>query len=162
PAGELSFLPFELLDEGADEQGNPQYLVQNHRIRYAPSLTALHLIRQWKDHRERQPDVALWALGDPVYSPSDERLTGQVDLAAASKEELAEYLARVTRGPGAGGLKYERLRFSGREVEAVREVLGASPDDVLTGLRASEAAVKAASDRGVLGRARYVHFATHG
>jgi CHAT domain-containing protein len=33
---------------------------------------------------------------------------------------------------------------------------------VLTGVQATEAAVKAASDKGHLARARYVHFATHG
>src|SRR5205807_9574569 len=33
---------------------------------------------------------------------------------------------------------------------------------VLTGLQASEAAVKAASAKGALARARYIHFATHG
>jgi CHAT domain-containing protein len=34
--------------------------------------------------------------------------------------------------------------------------------DVLTGLQATEAAIKVASERGLLARARYVHFATHG
>jgi tetratricopeptide (TPR) repeat protein/CHAT domain-containing protein len=162
PGGALAYLPFELLVEGTDAQGNPQYLMQNHRIRYAPSLTALHLVRQWQAKRDPQPDRALWALGDPVYEASDDRVAGKADMAAASKAALAEYLARLPRGPAAAGLKYQRLRFSGAEVEAVRDVLGASADDVLTGLKASEAAVKAASAKGVLARARYVHFATHG
>jgi tetratricopeptide (TPR) repeat protein/CHAT domain-containing protein len=162
PGGALAYLPFELLIEGTDPQGNPQYLVQNHRIRYAPSLTVLHLVRQWQAKRDPQPDRALWALGDPVYEAADDRVAGKADVAAASKAALAEYLARLARGPAAAGLKYQRLRFSGAEVEAVRSVLGASADDVLTGLKASESAVKAASAKGVLARARYVHFATHG
>jgi CHAT domain-containing protein len=47
-------------------------------------------------------------------------------------------------------------------VQAIRALLGASDGDVLTGVQATEAAVKAASAKGLLARARYVHFATHG
>src|SRR4029077_17010255 len=61
PNGALCFLPFELLVE---EDG--KYLVEKHRVRYAPSLTALHLIHLWKQKRPN-PETPLFAVGDPLY-----------------------------------------------------------------------------------------------
>src|SRR5262249_62179908 len=65
PAGPLCFLPFELL-VGQDGK----YLIEKHRIRYAPSLTALHHIHLWKQKRA-QPEVPLFAVGDPLYGDDD-------------------------------------------------------------------------------------------
>jgi CHAT domain-containing protein/Flp pilus assembly protein TadD len=155
PGGQLAYVPFEALVEDG------HYLIEKHRIRYAPSLTALHLVRLWEKTRA-QPQRPLWALADPVYDKSDDRAQGQTDPAQASQDALAEYLARATRGPSAAGAPYHRLRFTSQEAAAIRDLFGASDKDVLTGLQASEAAVKAASAKGLLGQARYVHFATHG
>jgi CHAT domain-containing protein len=95
-------------------------------------------------------------MADPVYEKADSRVGGRGDLAAVSKAALEEYLSRAR---GDGGL-YPRLRFSAREVSAIRDVFGGG--DVLADLVASESAVKAASAKGILKLARYVHFATHG
>jgi CHAT domain-containing protein/Tfp pilus assembly protein PilF len=155
PSGSLAYVPFEaLLEDG-------RFLIEQHRVRYAPSLTALHLVRLWEKTRP-QPERPLWALADPVYDNTDERAQGKADLAQASRDALAEYLARAHRGHPAAGVHYPRLRFTGHEADAIRDLLGASDQDVLTGLRASEATVKAASAKGLLAQARYVHFATHG
>jgi CHAT domain-containing protein/tetratricopeptide (TPR) repeat protein len=152
--GPLAYVPFEaLVEEG-------RFLLERHRVRYAPSLTTLHLVRLWEQTRAR-PERPLWALADPVYDQADRRVEGEKDLAQASKDALAEYLSRAHRGPAAG-VPYPRLRLTGQEARAIRQLLGASNDDVLTGLEATEAAVKAASEKGLLARARYVHFATHG
>jgi CHAT domain-containing protein len=154
PGGPLGYLPFEALREGG------HYLIEKHRIRHAPSLTALHLVRLWEKTRAK-PERPLWALADPVYDKTDQRVQGKADLAQASKDALDEYLSRADRGP-ARRETYARLRFTGQEAAAIRDLLGASDQDVLTGLGASEAAVKAASAKGLLAQARYVHFATHG
>jgi CHAT domain-containing protein/tetratricopeptide (TPR) repeat protein len=155
PAGPLSYVPFEaLMEEG-------HYLIERHGIRYAPSLTALHLVRLWEKTRPK-PERVLWALADPVYDQADQRVEGKVDLAQATQDALAEYLRQATRGRSTAGVPYRRLHFSGDEVRAIRALLGAADGDVLTGLQATEAAVKAASEKGLLARARYVHFATHG
>jgi CHAT domain-containing protein/tetratricopeptide (TPR) repeat protein len=154
PGGPLAYVPFEALVEDG------HFLIEKHRIRYAPSLTALHLVRLWEKTRD-QPQRPLWAMADPVYDRADRRVTGGADLAQASKDALAKYLSRTNRGPAAGE-PYPRLRFTDQEAQAIRDLLGASGDDVLTGLQASEAAVKAASAKGLLARVRYVHFATHG
>jgi CHAT domain-containing protein/tetratricopeptide (TPR) repeat protein len=155
PDGRLGYLPFELLVEPAD--GGGRFLVENHRIRYAPSLTALHLGRLWAAQRERPPDRALWALGDPVYGSDDERLTGKPALAAASQDAARELAWRE----GQGEERFGRLRYSGQEVEKIRERLGEA-GTVLFGKDATEAAVHQASAQGELARARYIHFACHG
>ena len=77
PGGVLGQLPFELLAEPGG-QGGTRFLVQGHSIRYAPSLTALHHIRRWEGERP-QNERTLWALGDPVYSPTDSRLANAVE-----------------------------------------------------------------------------------
>jgi hypothetical protein len=89
--GPLGYLPFELLVEDG------RFLIENHRIRYAPSLTSLHVVRQWEKTRT-PPGRTLWAMGDPIYEASDPRVRGKTDLAQASRDALAEYLSR-TRGP---------------------------------------------------------------
>ena len=47
PGGLLGLLPFELLVEPAEgpQAGGGRFLVEGHRLRYAPSLTALHMVR---------------------------------------------------------------------------------------------------------------------
>jgi tetratricopeptide (TPR) repeat protein/CHAT domain-containing protein len=154
PGGPLAYVPFEALVEDG------HYLIEKHRVRYAPSLTALHLVRLWEKTRPK-PQRPLWAMADPVYDKKDKRVEGEKDLTQATQDALAKYLASEKRGP-AGGEAYVRLRFTGQEVAAIRDRLGAADADVLTGLQASESAVKAASAKGLLARARYVHFATHG
>jgi CHAT domain-containing protein/Tfp pilus assembly protein PilF len=152
--GPLAYVPFEALVEDG------HFLIEKHRIRYAPSLTALHLVRLWEQTRDK-PQRPLWAMADSVYDKADKRVAGTPDLDQATKDALAKYLARADRGPAAGET-YARLRFTGQEAEAIRARLGAADGDVLTGLQATEAAVKAASEKGLLARARYFHFATHG
>jgi CHAT domain-containing protein/tetratricopeptide (TPR) repeat protein len=156
PDGPLGYLPFELLVEETD--GGGRFLVEGHRIRYAPSLTALHLGRLWAKQREQLPDRLLWALGDPVYGAEDERLTGKPALAAASRDAGRELAWRE----GQGTERFARLRYSGREVDKIRERLGETTRRVVTGKDATEAAVRRASADGDLARARYVHFACHG
>ena len=64
PGGELGQLPFEVLVEPVGGEPDGRFLVEGHRIRYAPSLTALHLIRQWEPTRG-EPARPLWAPCDP-------------------------------------------------------------------------------------------------
>jgi CHAT domain-containing protein/Tfp pilus assembly protein PilF len=154
PSGPLAYVPFEALVEDG------RYLIERHRIRYAPSLTALHLVRLWETTRPK-PQRPLWAMADPVYDKTDKRVEGQKDLAQATRDALAKYLSGAKRGP-VQGEPYARLRFTGQEAQAICARLGAADADVLTGLQATEAAVKTASVNGQLAQARYVHFATHG
>jgi tetratricopeptide (TPR) repeat protein len=135
-------LPFELLAEKGGK-----YLVERRRVRYAPSLAALHLVGLWEQKRP-VPAGPLWAAGDPVYRTDDPRLKGKGagELPAAVRAARREYLARFRGGPP------KRLPASGDEVRALPALLRAPPGSVVTGLAASEALVKAASERGLLAR----------
>jgi CHAT domain-containing protein/Tfp pilus assembly protein PilF len=150
PDGPLCLLPFELLVEP-----NGRYLIDNRRVRYTPSITALNMIRLWEEGRKERPDRPLAAFGDPVFDPKDSRLTEPKPDRLAAAEELARREGR-TRGEA-----FERLAASGVEVRAIGKLLGA-PDAVRTDTEATEALVKKLSSEGELRRARYVHFATHG
>jgi tetratricopeptide (TPR) repeat protein len=157
PGGALGFLPFALLVEPAEgpQKGGDRFLVEGHRIRYAPSLTALHVVRLWERTRGA-PERPLWALGDPVYGGSDSRRTAQTVLSPDTRYAVAK---RRDGDPGAG---FPRLEGSGEEVQRLATLMGATPEEVLVGPAATEAAVKRLSAADVLARYRYVHFATHG
>jgi CHAT domain-containing protein len=161
PGGPLSLLPFELLVRRDNPGDEGVYLVEEHRVRYAPSLTVLHLTRQW-DEKRTAPDRSLWAMGDPVYEPEDERLTGRPapPFATVSRDAIREVGQRERGEPD--GLRFPRLVYSGDEVRAISRLLAAPAESILLGLDATEANVKKASADGVLARARYIHFATHG
>ena len=154
PGGVLGQLPFELLAEPVGG-GGTRFLIQGHSIRYAPSLTVLHMIRRWEGER---PEVGrtLWALGDPVYAPTDSRITN-----AGEPSAEAIRLAARLRG-GERGTTFERLTGTGREVERLAGLMGSGADERLLGPDATEATVKRLSDDGTLAKYRYVHFACHG
>jgi len=149
PGEALCQLPFELLIE------DHKYLIEKHGIRYAPSLTVLKMIRQWQAQRQ-PPDRGIWALGDPVYEPTDRRLEGESLVAAATATQSAAYGQRE----GRRSLAFSRLRYSGAEARAVQALVPRSK--VRTDSDATEEAVKFASATGELARYRYIHFATHG
>jgi CHAT domain-containing protein len=145
-------LPFELLVEDG------RFLIETYRIRYAPSLTALHLVRLWERQRAK-PDRPLWAVGDPVYDAQDNRLTEPAQVASTTQAQRGQ-LARSEGRPGAA--RFPRLEHSAAEVQKVAGLLQAPRASVHLGLEAQEARVKALSAAGELARVRYVHFATHG
>jgi CHAT domain-containing protein/tetratricopeptide (TPR) repeat protein len=157
PGGPLCHLPFELLVEPGKD-GTSHYLVENHNIRYAPSLTVLGLVRAW-DKKRPAPSLALWAIGDPIYEENDPRLAGPKAVGAVSQGAWQDLVNRERSG---GPAKLARLPYSGWEVRALRDLFGPKQSEVLVDRMASEAAVKAASASGRLAQARYVHFATHG
>jgi CHAT domain-containing protein len=147
PDGLLCYLPFQLLVDADDK-----YLIESHRVRYAPSLTTLHLTRQWandRDRRKEPPGCALFALGDPDYGPT--------------KLDVFDPAAALARSEGSTrGEAFLRLKHSGREVADLEKLFGKDKCWVLLGRDASEAAVKKASGSGELTRYRYLHFACHG
>jgi CHAT domain-containing protein/tetratricopeptide (TPR) repeat protein len=154
PGGPLGLLPFELTVEPGGREGG-RYLIEGHRVRYAPSLTTLHLVRLW-ERRRTAPERPLWAVGDPVFRPDDPRLAAAP--AAGPSGSLAE--AVRLRGDGASG--FDRLPASGDEVRRIARLLGASTDDLLVGPSARESEVKRLSESGALTRYRFIHLATHG
>ena len=156
PNGDLCFLPFQLLQEPIGRE-RTRFFIEGRRIRYAPSLTALHLLKRWREDPQRpRADLALWALGDPIYEADDPRAAGKGKLSKATLQALAGY------SQGATTSRFKRLVHSRAEIQALAQ--GTAPDqtNVLLDERASENAVKEASASGQLARFRHVHFATHG
>jgi len=157
--GCLELLPFEMLVEGQTAEDDGSWLIEKHRIRYAPSLTALHLSKQAVAKRTDKPEKLLWALADPIFEEQDTRLKGQLPappkpVQVAGRGGDLSWLR--------GGERFARLTASRVEVEAICQALALPASAALRDGKASEANVKAASARGDLARARYVHFATHG
>lgn len=148
PDGPLCYLPFQLLVDPDD-----RYLVETGRVRYAPSLTTLHLTRLWAADRARRgelPDRPLFAVGDPDYGP-------------AARGDDADAVGQLARSEGrTRGEAFARLVNSGREVAELAQLFGPDRCRVLLRGDATGAAVKAASAAGELARYRFLHFACHG
>ena len=72
PAGPLCLLPFELLVE-RDDRGQEHYLIEKHRIRYAPSFTVLDLVRKVETASKSEPPVDPFAITEQLL----ERLESQ-------------------------------------------------------------------------------------
>jgi tetratricopeptide (TPR) repeat protein len=156
PTGSLTVLPFELLTAPTNDV--PRFLIQDTRIRYAPSFTALHLNRRWQQARLR-PNKAFTAIGDPIYDAADDRRAKKRAVAASPLETSPDASKNVD---AVGGPNFVRLPFSAEEVRKIAGVLGNYDSRLLIGPEASEAAVKNLSLDGRLSQSQYVHFATHG
>ncbi len=134
PTGALCRLPFELLREhGPDGR---RYLGGARAVRYAPSLTTLHILLERARLNEARPDRAFWAMANPRDKPDEKRpseLDGLPSLPGAVGEarRIAEIVSDVKESP------------------------------VLVEGKATRSAVINASQEGSLRRYRYLHFAAH-
>ncbi len=162
PDGALGILPFAALpvpESGKGWQYPKDFLGEHVEVVYIPSATTLGAQRKGLEHRPRaSKQVAI--LADPVFDPSDPRLT-----------PLPSARSRVSRGPAgkkavAGGLRgagsddpgeaLERLPATRAEAEAIQAL---APGQVWLGL-----GLDANRDAVLSGRLRdyrVLHFATH-
>jgi CHAT domain-containing protein len=181
PSGSLGRLPFQVLVTEKPDQVRtdaPDYmrtkwLVQRNAVTVLPSAGSLAALR-----RSAKPSAATQAFigfGNPLLLGPD----GTDASASAFQQcgEAASYplqvASRSVRSPAStfyrGGIaRIEHLRVqyplpeTAYELCTVSRTLGAADEAVHLGERATESAVKALSATGVLGRAKVVHFATHG
>lgn len=132
PDNALWNLPFQALQSAPDH-----FLLEDAAISYAPSLTALHAIRQaTRDNLQNKTDAAtLLALGNPVLETS-----------AAAKTSLAR--RDESSGP---------LPEAEREVKGLGKLYGSAQSRIYIGAEAREDRVKQEA-----GRYRILQFATHG
>ncbi len=131
PDGPLWNLPFQAL-----QSATGRFLIEDHAVSYAPSLTALREMK--KSHRgseQKSSDSVLLAFGNPMLSEQQTARAGEV-LRADKLEPLPE---------------------AEREVEALRALYGTERSRVYTGAEASEARFKQEA-----GRFRVLQIATHG
>jgi CHAT domain-containing protein/Tfp pilus assembly protein PilF len=169
PDGILGLLPFEALvvKEGKD-YGDCLYAGDRWKVTYAQSATSLALTRLL----ERRPaGRTLFAIGNPVYDPSDPRYVAyrQGVPAPPAGRDQKQYAYRgvtVVAKPGAGAgavawedVSYPALPETEDEIREIARLFGVRPEppDILLGLSASETQFKKAD----LEAYRYIHFATH-
>jgi len=113
-----------------------RFLIENAAIAYAPSLTALReMMKRQKDRRDDKASGTLLALGNPLLGKE----TIQRATLALRDEKL------------------DPLPEAEQEVNALSRLYGTSRSKISTGAGASEDRAKAEA-----GRARILHFATHG
>jgi len=150
--GVLQYLPFSALPEPGTE-GAEQPLIINHEVVTLPSASVLAVLREEFGNRKPASNaVAVFA--DPVFSPSDSRLTRA---GRSSVEEAA--FADARRSVSAAGLdSLVRLRFSRQEAEDIARLAGDKRKLKALDFSANRAMVTDAR----LSDYRIVHFATHG
>jgi CHAT domain-containing protein/Tfp pilus assembly protein PilF len=169
PDGILGVLPFEALviKEGLNV-GDSLYLGDQWAVTYAQSATSLALTRFIRSSEAGKP---LFALGNPVYAPSDPRYIAykQGKPQTIAERNLKAYAYRgVTLVPKAGiagespaweEVIYPPLPETEDEIKAIAGLFGVKPEppDILLGLSANEANLR----NTVLKDYRYLHFATH-
>jgi CHAT domain-containing protein len=135
PTGALCRLPFELLREPSED--GRRYIGETRTVRYAPSLTTLHMLQRREQLNKSRSDRAFWAMANP-RDPV--------------KPDTASELATL---PSLDGAVSEVKRIAGI-------FSGGDPAPLLLETDASRAAILKASGDHSLRRYRYLHFATHG
>ncbi|MBW8878636.1 MAG: CHAT domain-containing protein [Acidobacteria bacterium] len=149
PDGALEYVPFGALPEpGGGALASP--ILERHEVVYLPSASALAIQRQVLERRPPAPKRLL-VLADPVFDPSDPRLTRLVRLARRPS-------ARTRGDDGPVSEIFERLPGSRQEAEAIAALAPAASTRLALDFDASRS--EALSDR--LSAYRIVHFATHG
>jgi CHAT domain-containing protein len=143
PDGQLHNLPFECLQDASG-----RYLVESHIVSYAPSATALCLLKG--EHRSHAPELAYLGVGGIPYRseavpPNGESVSGHI-MRAASRGlfDLA-------------GLDLGNLPASREEVIETGRILAQPNSVLLTGIHATETAFK----REPLGEFEIIHLAVH-
>jgi CHAT domain-containing protein len=154
PDGTLQYLPFAAL---ATPAGTP--LVERYELTMLPSAAALAALRKNAAGRPAPRDEVV-VIADPAYEPQSpapepgrggRRVTAST--ATVRSAELTRALHDLHKAETIPSLPGSRL-----EALNIQRILGASRTRLALGFEASRDAVL----QGVLGKARVVHFATHG
>ncbi|MEM9208290.1 MAG: CHAT domain-containing protein, partial [Pseudomonadota bacterium] len=137
--GALQYLPFAAFTISAGVR-----LIDTHRVVSVPSMTVIETLNRGPGNRH-VPTRTLAAIGDPVFSIEDPRY---------------QHLENddVPAGGASAASGFDRLPFSGLEVEQIAGLVPEASRLIATGLDANVAAISGAR----LMDYRYVHFATHG
>jgi Uncharacterized protein conserved in bacteria len=158
PDGVLHYTPFPALtiSQTAGQNTNIPLIVE-HEIITLPSASTLAILRQNYGDR-KPPSQTLAILADPVFSPTDERVKGQ--LTPATTEQLESNNLGLNRSLRASdrGWPPERLPFTRQEAQTILSLV---PSDSSSQKIDFDASRTTATD-GSLANYQIVHFATHG
>ena len=181
PSAPLTSLPFHVLvaepppvaiPAEAGGYARAAWLARRAAITVLPSVASLKALRQFaKQSRATDPFVGF---GNPLLTGSDgtdrtawtkQSCPHSPALAVAKADRRGRPTAKLLRGGVANIDELRRqppLPETADELCAVARLLGAPGGAVHLGQGATERSLKALSAAGTLGRARVVHFATHG
>lgn len=152
PDGSLWYLPFETLSgpRKTPLKGKPgnEYLIERFAISYAPSATALSIIRE--TNRTVKDTKGIIAFGDPLY-----RMTNLEGQETAKVEEMR---SRTRDSQVERGFVFTQLPYTREEVNAIASLFDPAERRTFLGAEAQEERVKTEN----LTPYRYVHFAAHG
>ncbi len=155
--GPLLALPFAALPH---PRVAGRFLVEDHELVHLPSASLLGALRQ---QPPCAPELDLALFADPVYGPDDERLEA-VEISARPQESQPtrgdsprQVLSATAEGSGLLGA-WARLPATAEEADSVLERM--PPEASIVSIRGFEVQRDAAL--GILPRARWIHFATHG
>jgi len=146
--GSLQYVPFSLLSPDGQTA-----LIDSHEVVVVPSITALAAQRQ--AFADRVPATkTLAAIGDPVFSHADPRLTdSSEDLASSADVSPENFLGLFDKQ-----IDLSRLPFSAMEIEHIAGLVSDRQRLVATGFEATRENIV----KGAVADYRFIHFGTHG
>src|SRR5262249_48125453 len=157
--GLLQYLPFAALPAPVVSTDKYQPLIVDHEIVNLPSASALAIMRSQLGSRKPAPK-SIAILADPVFSPNDQRITSNTNLAvvlpAEQDFERATRSARKLGLLGDGG-NWTRLPLTRQEAEQIVALSSKSEAKLALDFDANLSTATAPH----IGEYRILHFATH-
>ena len=158
PDGVLNYTPFPALTISPTTGQNTNLpLIAKHEIIILPSASTLAILRQ--NYADRKPpNQTLAILADPVFSPGDERIKG--NLTQATTEKLESNNLGLNRSLRASNLGWppNRLPFTRQEAQTILSLVPSASSSQNFDFSAS----RTTATDGSLANYQIVHFATHG
>jgi CHAT domain-containing protein len=145
-------VPFAALPRPATGAAPADPLVVRHEIVELPSASIVPVLRATTRARAAE-GVAVFA--DPVLTAADARLTARAPTTRRAPNAVLP--ADLTRSMATTGLQFERLRYTRREAEAIRQLSRGRPSLIALDFDAS----RNTALRAELAQYRYLHFASH-
>ncbi len=178
PSGILTELPFQVLVTEKPYPGNDyhqlKWLINGHDLTVLPSVASLKVLRGIVNPSQgKQP---FFGIGNPLlFGPTGKEkrawekqicnFNTKSKLLNVSNYIVPKIIPHYVRGTQVDLEALRRqspLPETADELCAVAKMLGATPDSVKLGARATETNIKEFSAAGILKEARVIHFATHG
>jgi len=135
----LHFLPFEAL---ITDKNTQNWLINNYKIAYAPSISSLREIIERKKPFKRKPKMDVLAFGDPYF--------GSLETGENGDDIFQDFFSSST-------FNLSRLKYSSFEIQKIASLFNKTKIKYFERNKASEEQLKAMN----LTDYKIIHFATH-
>jgi CHAT domain-containing protein len=142
----LHFFPFETLITHSDSK---EWLIENYKISYAPSISSLREIIQRKKSNGKKPRKDILVFGDPYF--------GKLEAEENGDGVFQDFFSSNVYS--AGALNFYRLKYSGIEIDKICPHFKKSKSKIFRRKNASEEQLKKPGLN--LENYKIIHFATH-